>query len=245
MRYCELASQGGRLATGLAAAAMATALHGAEPPAARLPPPAVLEYSLSSGMLSGTGHLEWRPAGHRYTLALRGSALGLTLLQWSSQGAIEAGGLVPEQFVDRRLTRPERKAEIDRSAGVIRYSGYKPDHRGELPLAGETQDRLSWMIQLPALLAANPALRAPGARITMGVTGARRDADLWTFVVKGMQRVTLAGGQAVDAVYLLRAANDPGATRSEAWLDPDRGFLPVRARLTSADGDDRVDFLLR
>lgn len=226
------------------AAPLALPALAASPPV-QLPPATTLEYGLTSGVLSGTGWLDWQPSGGRYTLTLRGTALGLNLLRWTSSGALDAHGLVPEQFSDRRLTQPDRRAEIDRPAGVVRYSGYKPDHAGELPLDGEMQDRLSWMVQLPALLAANPALRDAGQRISFSVTGARRDADRWTFVVKGRQEVALADGRAVDSIYLMRANDAPGATVAEAWLDPARGFLPVRARLTSGDKNDRIDFLLR
>jgi hypothetical protein len=225
--------------------ALAAAAPAAEPPAVQLPPAATLRYDLSSGILSGTGTLEWQPEGDRYRLGMRGSAIGLTLLQWTSRGVLDARGLVPEQFTDRRLGSPERKAEIDRRAGEVRYSGYKPDHAGQRPLTGEVQDRLSWMVQLPALLAANPALREPGQKIRFLVTGARRDLDPWTFIVQGRQRVELGNGTVVDTIYLLRAVEDPGDTVSEAWLDPARGYLPVRARLTSGDKGERIDFVLR
>ncbi len=44
-----------------------------------------------------------------------------------------------------------------------------------------TQDRLSWMLQLAAIVEAAPERHGPGARVSMFVVGARGDADVWTF----------------------------------------------------------------
>ena len=41
-----------------------------------------------------------------------------------------------------------------------------------------------------------------------------------------------------------RVPDEPGDSRAEAWLDPARGLLPVRARFSAADGRDETDFLL-
>lgn len=252
MRYCEfmrpacpswLRRRGGWAVLWMLGIAGAAAAAGLGP--VTLPPAVTLEYKLSYGLLSGSGRLEWLPQGPRYTLTMRGSALGLTLLQWSSEGALDARGLAPRRFVDRRLTGPDRIAEIDRQRGVVRYSGYKPEHQGEQAATEGVQDRLSWMVQLPALLAANPALREPGQRITMLVTGARRDVDSWTFVVQGRQRVALDNQRGVETIYLTRDPGPTGGTVSEAWLDPARGYLPVRARLSSRDKDEQLDFVLR
>jgi len=206
--------------------------------AAQLPPAAELEYALRQGLLSGTGVLRWQPAADLYAISLEARVLGLTALVWSSTGRIDAGGLAPLRFGDRRLSRSERVAEFDRGAATIRYSGMAR----QTPLVAGAQDRLSWMVQLPAIVAADASLRDAGREVSMFVTGARGDADLWRFVVQGRQDITLPAGAVAGALHLRRVEAASGHTRAEAWLDPARAYLPVRARIV--DGDD-TDFSLR
>jgi Protein of unknown function (DUF3108) len=220
----------------------ATSAGGEQVPTyATRPPPAVtLAYELRRGQLSGSGELSWTTGPEGYRLTLEGSAFGLSVLSWTSVGAIDAHGLAPLRFTDRRRNRSEVAANFQRDRGHITYSGPTV----EFPLVPGAQDRLSWMVQLPAILEAEPALREPGQRIVMFVTGARGDADLWTFVVQGRQSLDLPAGSVPDALHLLRAPRKAFDTRVDAWLDPARGHLPVRARLATPDSGDATDFLL-
>lgn len=208
--------------------------------ATQLPPPAQLDYSLRHGLLRGQGQLTWQPAPDAYRLRLTGTVFGMSVLGWDSEGGVDAHGLAPRRFTDQRLNRAPNLARFDRDAGRIRYPG-RPT---EMPLPAGAQDRLSWMVQLPAILLANPALQAPGQRVTIFVTGARADADAWTFVVMGRDTLALPAGRVPDALHLQRAPRKPEDSRAEAWLDPARGLLPVRARFSDADGGDVTDFLL-
>lgn len=208
--------------------------------ATRLPPAATLAYELRRGLLSGSAELTWSPGPDGYRLTLEGHAFGLSVLSWTSVGGIDAHGLAPVRFTDRRRNRSENAANFQRPAGRITYSGPTV----EFPLAPGAQDRLSWMVQLPAILEADPALREPGQRIVIFVTGARGDADLWTFIVQGRQSLVLPAGNVPEALHLLRAPRKAFDTQAEAWLDPARGHLPVRARLATPDSGDATDFLL-
>jgi hypothetical protein len=92
----------------------------------------------------------------------------LTLLTWTSEGALGGAGLRPaERFSDQRMLQSARVAKLDRAAGLVRFAGCKPEHLGEAAMPTDAQDWLSWMLQLPALLAADPALRQPSQRIAM------------------------------------------------------------------------------
>jgi hypothetical protein len=93
------------------------------------------------------------------------------------------------------------------------------------------------MIQLPAILEAGPALRVPGQRIVLFVTGARGDAAPWIFEVQE----TSAEG----LLHLVRAPRKPFDTRVEAWADPGRGHLLVRARLATPDSGDSTELRLQ
>ena len=209
--------------------------------ATRLPPPVLVRYELKRGVISGTGELRWRPAGGRYQMEMEGTVFGINALSWSSQGRLEAVGLVPERFVDRRRGRDAQAANFQRDKGLITYSGASAVY----PVVPGGQDRLSFMLQLASIVEAAPAKFGVGAKILLFVTGARGDADVWTFTVEPPDNLEVPAGRVPGAVHLRREPRKPYDTRAEVWLDPARSHLPVRVRLGSVERDDATDFLLR
>jgi hypothetical protein len=159
----------------------------------------------------------------------------VAVLSQTSSGAIDAAGIAPERFVDSRRGRAPRATNFQRAAGLISFSGPSLT----LPLHPGVQDRLSWMLQLPAVAAANPALTVVGAQIQLFVVGARGDAELWTFVVMGHADLALPEGPVAAALHLRRAPRHAYDTRVDVWLDPARHHLPVRMRMHGG-GDDGV-----
>lgn len=219
------------------------AIPGDAPPtyATRLPPAVTLRYELRRGLLGGEAELTWQPQDAAYELRLDGRAFGLPLMGWRSQGGFDAAGLAPQRFVDRRRGRDLRAANFQRDRGVISYSGPPV----EQPLLPGAQDRLSWMLQLAAIAAADPARGAPGDRVVLPVTGARGDADAWVFVAGEPEPVDLQG-QRVDAAQVWRRApRKPYDTQVEVWLDPGRQYLPVRLKLSTPGSGDHLEFVLK
>lgn len=208
--------------------------------ATRMAPAAVLRFELRRGTLTGEAELVWQPRADGYAVVMHASVFGSPLLNWSSQGGFDTNGLAPERFVDRRR-RDVRAASFQRDKGMITFSGPPIAY----PLLPGSQDRLSWMLQLPAIIQAAPAQFAPGARIPLFVSGARGDADLWTFTVEDVETVDVAGGRVQGALRLLREPRRPFDTRVEVWLDPARHHLPVRLRLTQPQSGDSNEFVLR
>ncbi len=198
----------------------------------RLPPAATLRFRMQRGGLSGTADLAWRPTGSRYELHFDGKVAGLTILTQVSSGGVEANGLVPVRFTDQRLRHAVIAANFQRDAGKITFSG----PTDEFPLWPGVQDRLSWMIQLSAIVQADAKLMQPGAKVAMHVVGARADAGVWVFRCVARESVDVAG-TAVQAAKFVREPRGPYDTAAEVWLDPQRHDLPVRAALRSGDGD--------
>jgi hypothetical protein len=193
-------------------------------------------YTLERGIASGEADLIWQPTPEGpYELKLVGRIAGVTVLDWVSRGAIDAHGIAPERFVIRRRGRDSQAANLQRDAGKVTFSG--PTH--ELPLLAGVQDRLSWMLQLPAVIEAAPARFGPGTQVTLMVVGARGGADVWTLTVIGPEPV---GG--VPALKLLREARKPRDTQVEIWLDPARGHLPLRAVLSQPEGGPPLELRL-
>jgi len=202
----------------------------------RLPAPVLLVYDLRRGFLSGTGQLAWRlsgqPGAQQYQARLEGSVAGLQILVQDSTGAIDGAGIAPVRFTDKRR-KGEQAANFRRDSRRITYSGPSTEY----PLVPGTQDRVTWMLQLPAIVAADPKrFSRAGERIVMFVSGARGDADVWTFQVAGAEDVPPGDGNAPGAIKLVREPRKPHDTHVEVWLDPKRQYLPARARLTS-NGD--------
>jgi len=131
-------------------------------------------------------------------------------------------------------------ANFQRSAGKITYSGPSNEYN----LVPGTQDRLTWMVQIGAIAAADPKGVAAGKRVSMYVTGARGDADVWTFQAIGVENVPI-GGVSVSAIKLVREPRKVNDTLVEVWLDPQLHHLPVRARMTNQPEGETFELLRR
>lgn len=208
--------------------------------ATQLPSSVVLSYSLKRGGLAGTGELVWRPREGAYTMTLQGGTFGVPLMAWASQGGFDEAGIAPEKFSDRRRSRAAVAAHFQRDTGRITFSG----PRTEYPLIAGAQDRLTWLMQVPAIVAAAPQNFGVGKEISVFVVGARGDADVWTFLVETVEDIDLPEGHVPRALHLLREPRRPYDTRVELWLDPARQYLPVRVRLGNAANGDPNEFAL-
>lgn len=206
----------------------------------RLPPTATLRYEMSRGMLTGTGELAWRPQADRYELTLKGSVGGVAVLTQVSSGNFDAAGVAPLRFTDQRLRRGTVAANFQRAAGKATFSGPTT----EVPLQPGAQDRLSWMVQLAAVVAADPKHREPGAKVTMQVIGAHGEAGPWTFRCIGPETVESRSG-AINALKFVREPREPYDTTVQVWLDPQRHDLPVRATQKNGPSDDGFELRLQ
>jgi Protein of unknown function (DUF3108) len=204
------------------------------------PSPAItLRYEVKRGGLHGTGDLVWRPRADGYELNLDFKLGGMSLLAQSSSGAFDAGGLAPLRFTDQRWRRAAMATNFQRAAGKITYSGSS----SEFPLQPGVQDRLSWMVQLAAIVSAQPQLAKPGSRIAMRVTGSHGDYGVWVFRCVGPEAVEARGGT-VEAVKFVREAREAYDTTVQVWLDPKLHDLPVRATQKSGPNDDGYELRL-
>ncbi len=222
--------------------AAATQSNGMRVPvyATQLPPPVTLHYALQRGRSSGQAELHWATDGARYELAWRGALAGVALPAATSVGRLDAHGIAPERQSESRRGRELRAVNFQRDSGRITFSG--PQREYALPPGA--QDRLSWMLQIAGVLAADPSLAQVGARVQLFVAGPRGDAAPWVFEVTGHETVDLPAGPVADAVHLRREPERPYDTRVDLWLDPARHHLPVRARLLPLPAGEGSEFVL-
>ena len=187
---------------------------------AALPPQGegIWRYRLRQAGTEGQAWLHWQSQGEDYTLQLRRQLPGHPLPGWRSEGRLDALGLAPLRFAVLRGSREMQALNFRREQGVISYSA-----NTELqPLAPAAQDRLSWWLQLPALLQAwqiQHGAPLPGQRFEIPVALIRGGLHRWQFSVLGQE-----GG----LWHLQRGGLGPHDTRLDVWLDPARQFLPVR-----------------
>ena len=195
--------------------------------ATQLPPAVALQFEMRRGLSVGQAVLDWQPSADGYQLTLQGRATGAPAIGWASVGGFDGDGIAPLRYTESRRGRELRAANFQRDSGRITFSGPAIEH----PQVPGAQDRLSWMVQLAAVLAANPVLAVPDVQVSMWVVGTRGDAEVWTFTVQGRVALDLPAGRIDDAVHLVREPRRPYDTQVQVWLDPQRHHLPVQVLL--------------
>jgi hypothetical protein len=230
---------------GASAGAVAPTVSTAPQPAlpryrATLPPAFEARFQTRRGVFSGQADWTYAPEGTRYRLELHTRVLGREISHLRSEGRTAAGGLEPLRFVDGRRGRDQRAVNFQRDAadgGHISFSGPST----QLPLPAGVQDRLSWLLQLAAIVDTDPALQRRGARVSMWVVSPRGEADVWSFVVVGSEPVLQDTAGAPPALVLQRAPDRAFDTEVQVWLDPANRHLPLRATWRSEGDSAAVD----
>ena len=206
----------------------------------RVPPAATLRFALRVGAADGTAELRWRPEAETYGLRFDGRVESGPTLTQASDGGFDGAGLAPIRHTDARTRRGMLATNFQREAGQISFSG----SRAQVALARGSQDRLSWMVQLAAVLAAEPALRLPGAVVSIPVAGLRGEAAVWRF--RTVEPEAPAEAQAMQPrVRLVRDRQGPYDVDIAVALDPARHFLPATLSLRTANGLPALELVLR
>jgi hypothetical protein len=204
------------------------ALPPAQPPGSTL-----LDYAVT-GRIKGIaynaeGQLNWTLADGRYSARMEMKVFLLGSRVQTSTGRVGPSGLSPERFADK--SRSEKAAHFDAQTRRIRFSNNAP----EAELLPGAQDRLSLFLQIAGLLQARPQAYANGQTIEMPVVGTG-DADIWRFVVGDEVTLSLPAGE-MRARQIKRLPRKEFDSTVEMWLAPALQHLPVRLRVTQANGD--------
>jgi hypothetical protein len=157
--------------------------------------------------VDGEAWLDWQRDDERYTLVLQRRTPARALPRWESQGEVSAHGLASRRFAVQRGRNGQR---------VI--------HEASAATASQQQDRLSWMLQLPALLQTQPQ----ASTAELWVVDWRGRAHPWRFERVGIEALTLADGQTRSTERWRRSAQGQAQVEIELWLDPAEGFRPLR-----------------
>ena len=202
-------------------------------PPVRVPPNADLQFeakgSAKGFQYSAKAQLLFKTDGLTYQARQDVSAFLVGNRVQTSSGRVTPHGLVPQRFGDK--ARSERAAHVDVDKGRITYSG----NDAEQGASTGVQDRLSIFLQLASMVAAGPERYPPGTQIAINVTSARA-AEVWTFVVDGPETLDLPVGSKAT-IRLTRQPRKRFDQTANLWLAPDMQYLPVRIRITQANGD--------
>ncbi|EGF31957.1 Putative prolin-rich signal peptide protein [Oxalobacteraceae bacterium IMCC9480] len=172
----------------LCASLSASAQHAAPKRQFTLPPSADLTYAIrarQSGLsLSGEAQVKWRTTPGKYSVSTETrSPLVGKIVEASSDGSIDAFGLAPASFTEKRWRKDPTTTTFDRAGKVISFA----PAAATFPLLGGEQDRNSAIWQLIAVARANAAAFKVDSSWEFFVAGPR-DAEPWIFKV-GQGRV--------------------------------------------------------
>jgi hypothetical protein len=175
------------------------------------------------------GELLWLHDGKAYDARMEISLGLMGSIVQTSKGQLSAQGLEPTRFGDKR--RSEVAAHFERNKGLVVFSANTPD----TPLLPGAQDQLSVFMQLASMVGGAPNRFPEGTQIPFQAVGPR-SSEVWTFVVGSLETLALPGGS-IKAMKVSRPPANEYSPRAEVWLAPELAYMPVRIRLTEANGD--------
>ena len=200
------------------------------------PPSARLHYEgngQEGGFLRYTGNaaLLWSRDANHYDAQLEISAWGMRVRTWTSTGTLTAQGLLPDRFSETPRG-PELVTRFEYDKTRITFSSGDAD----LPLLAGTQDKLSALLQLAAIVGGNPQrYSGGGTSITFQAADTHR-AERWQFRVSAQETLNLPDG-ALPAIHLTKESTPEFDQKIEVWLAAAVDYLPVRIRITEASGN--------
>jgi hypothetical protein len=212
-----------------------------------LPPSADFHYTIKAKQkgipVSGEANVKWQLSAvngtQNYSVVTETRVMLFgKILDASSFGRIDAHGLAPDKFVEKRFGKKESISRFDRSTKTIHFTEASQTYS----IKGGEQDRTSATWQLVAMARAAAEKFVTGSEWKMFVAG-RRDAEDWSFKVAGTEIVVTPLGE-FSAVHFIKAPPpDSKDQQLEIWLAPKLDWYPVRLKFSDADGD-HVDQLL-
>jgi hypothetical protein len=213
-------------------------------PAVNLPPSAELEYAVKARQqgitLIGQARLDWKHDADSYAVHVETHAplLG-KVLEESSEGLVDAQGLAPQRYTEKRFRKSATAVSFDRQSGTISFQASERSY----PINGGEQDRTSVIWQLIAMARATPSAFRNGASHEFFVVG-QRDADPWTFRIGREEKLRGPNGD-VTAWHVIRNPPSDSQQQVDIWLAPALQWYPVKLRFSERGDDEYFEQTLR
>ncbi|PXW29416.1 DUF3108 domain-containing protein [Paraburkholderia caballeronis] len=197
-----------------------------------VPPSGDLQYdTFYNGMRNQPGTIHWSSDGQHYEMVVSVPLPFVGTFSWTSRGRVDAFGLAPDQYVEKRGRRPEDVTVFNRDGRQIVFTRTP----NSLALPDGAQDRFSMVMQLASLVRGDPDAYKPG--VTREFFVADNDSgETWPITTIGDESVSTDQGF-VDARHFMRLPRHEGDRRRiDVWLAPSLGWLPVRLVQTEPNG---------
>jgi hypothetical protein len=205
-----------------------------------VPPSDDLKYdTFYNGVQNQPGTIHWTSDGQAYEMVVSVPLPFVGTFSYASHGRVDAFGLAPDQYIERRGHRPEDVTTFNRGTKRIGFTKTS----ATLALPDGAQDRFSVVMQLASLVRGDPNAYQPGVTRQFFVTD-NDSGQIWPIEVIGNETVRTRAGF-VDARHFMRLPRRDGDRRRiDVWLAPSLGWLPVRILQTEPNGT-QIELLWR
>jgi hypothetical protein len=150
---------------------------------------------------------------------------------YSSHGRIDAFGLAPDQYIEKRGRRAEDIAIFNRTDKKIAFTRTP----AALPLPDGAQDRFSMVMQLASLVRGDPAAYKPGVTRQFFVVD-NDSGENWPVETIGDETIRTDQGFLDTRHFKRLPRHDGDLRRIDVWLAPSLGWLPARIVQTEPNG---------
>jgi hypothetical protein len=197
-----------------------------------IPPSGELSYdTFYNGMQNQPGTIHWSSDGQHYEMVISVPLPFIGTFSYASHGQIDAFGLAPEQYIEKRGRRAEDITIFNRAAKQIAFTKTP----ATLTLPDGAQDRFSVVMQLASLVRGDPNAYQPG--VTREFFVADSDSgQIWPITTIGDETVRARGGFTVARHFMRLPRQEGDKRRIDVWLAPALGWLPVRIVQTEPNG---------
>lgn len=197
-----------------------------------VPPSGDLEYdTFYNGVRNQPGTIHWESDGHTYRLVVSVPLPFVGTYSYESHGHVDAFGLAPDQYIEKRGRRGEDVTVFNRETKQIAFTRTP----ATLALQDGAQDRFSMIMQLASLVRGAPDAYRSGVTREFYVTD-NDSGEIWPIETIGDETVRTQQGF-VDARHFMRLPRHEGDRRRiDVWLAPSLGWLPVRFVQTEPNG---------
>ncbi|MBB2927295.1 DUF3108 domain-containing protein [Paraburkholderia silvatlantica] len=198
-----------------------------------VPPSGELQYdTFYNGVRNQPGTIHWSSDGQRYEMVVRVPLPFVGEFSWTSRGRVDAFGLAPDQYIEKRGHRPSDVTVFNRTDRQIVFTRTP----NSLALPDGAQDRFSMVMQLASLVRGDPDAYKPG--VTREFYVADNDSgETWPITTIGDETVSTDHGYVTARHFMRLPRREGDKRRIDVWLAPSLGWLPVRLVQTEPNGN--------
>ncbi|HKT96421.1 MAG TPA: DUF3108 domain-containing protein [Paraburkholderia sp.] len=205
-----------------------------------VPPSGELQYdTFFNGARNQPGTIHWKSDGKRYEMVVSIPLPFVGTFNWTSRGHVDAFGLAPDQYIEKRGRRLADFTIFNRNEKQIVFTRTP----NSLALPDGAQDRFSMVMQLASLVRGDPDAYKPGVTREFYVVD-NDSGETWPITTIGDETVSTDHGFVTARHFMRLPRHEGDKRRIDVWLAPSLGWLPVRLVQTEPNGT-QVELLWR